>query len=127
MKKIFFKLLICVLPVRAYSQQTQETPPSVTFEIPKHDTIIYGNDSIPLLEVSYMGAGSRIIKSFYNSGKLYELRYERRREKVTFVYDPAGTLIEANLIKGREKSKVYNGEGYVVYETNNTVVRVDTK
>jgi hypothetical protein len=124
MKKTLFELLIFLLPITSFSQQESDILPMC--EIPKHDRVIYGNDSIPLFEVSYMGAGSRIIKYFYQSGDLHELHYERRREHVTFIYDMVGNLIEMKLVKGRRKCRVGNNAGIAVYETKNTVVKVDT-
>ena len=124
MKKTLLNLLLFLLPITSFSQQ--ETDSLLMFEIPKRDTVIYVNDSIPLFEVSYMGAGSRIIKSFYQNGNLHELHYERRREHVTFIYDMVGNLIEMKLVKGRRKYKFSYGAEYVVYETKNTVVRADT-
>lgn len=126
MKKLILKLFIgFLLPFDSFSQQKSETPCIV--QIPDHDTVIYDKDSIPIVEVSLMGDRSRIIKLFYQGGSLHELFYERGRERVTFVYDIEGNIMETKIARGRRRYKLCFGAGTVAYETKNTIVRVDIK
>jgi len=121
MKKQLLNALICFMPLFSSAQQKPQT----TLNFPKRDTIIFSKDSVPVLVVSYMGSHSWIIKSYYENGNIYQIQYERRRERVKFCYDPDGNLIETQLMKGRRTNRILNKDTSVLYETKNTFVQID--
>ena len=109
------------MPLFSSAQQK----PQDIINFPKRDTIIYGKDSVPSLVVSYMGSHSWIVKSYYENGSIYQIQYERRRERVKFCYDPEGNLIETHILNGRRNTYVLNRKKSVAYSTKKTHVEVD--